>query len=302
MEQRVLKGTTPTLVGYPRLRPGALKESVVVTTAGAKVRTPSTPAPTSFTAVTVNIESTVDVDVTAPAFAGGTALAVEGAVFVKDRRYLMTVEGRSFEIESKSSGNTTLLLLGSPLPIDVPVGANVAGFALTRALTAGETSIVGEASIEWQATIDGVVAQWVDLFRVVARIPKATLTPAQLLRLRPMMRSLAMPGDATLEDVIAGAWEGRMQVLLERNGVFDEDVVSDEALVPLHALACVLHIVEDDPRFERAFVDDMRKSFLTLTANTFGRATWDEKGQDVEPTPRDPSNVEDRGRGVRVGR
>jgi hypothetical protein len=301
MERRILKDTTPTLEGYPRLRASVLLQNSTISFPGAKVRTPLLASP-AFDDQVVTVDG-VDVSTDGDAAVGDVDLSIDSATLVRDRRYLLEVDGRVLDVESRTHGTTTTMRMATPLPI--AIGTNdgrLKGFALLRTLTAAETAAVGECSVEWQATIGGLVVQWVDLFRVVARLPKATLTPGLLLRLRPQMRSFALPTDVTFEDVITGAWEGTMQVLLENAGVFDEDVISDEALAPLHALACVLHVIQDDPVFDRLYVEDVRKQFAMLRDSTFRRVSWSEQGQATVVAPRDPSAVEDRGRGIRVGR
>jgi hypothetical protein len=302
MERRILKGTTPTLEGYPRLRPGEFIRTAGASSPGAKVFTPASTNP-AFDDETVTVDS-VDADVVAAAEAGSAMLAIESASLVRDRRYLLEIEGgeRVLEVESRSSGTVTRMVLGAPLTTDVASGGGrLRGWALLRTLTAEETAIVGECSVHWQATVDGEVVEWVDLFRVVRRLPKATLTPALLLRLRPQMRQL-LPPAAGYDDVIDGAWQGIMQPAIERAQVLDEDIVSDEALAPLHAAACVLLLVQDDPAFGRDYVADLRKEFDALRDRTFGRISWAEQSQTDDTRPRDISVREDRRRGVRLTR
>lgn len=222
-------------------------------------------------------------------------------LWVGGRRYLLADDGYVFVVESRASGRSSTLRLAEPLLEAVGVGATVQGFAVLAEVDAVASADVGDASVEWTATVEGEEVAWVDLFRIVVRIPKSTLTPGKLLKLRPIMRSLQLPTDTTLEDVIAGAWEGRMLPLLENKGVFDEDIVSDENLAPLHALACVLHIIEDDARADRAFVADVREQFSKLEDVTFRRVSHDEQGQ-TQTEPRDRGIDEDRGVSLRVTR
>lgn len=382
-ERRLLLGTTPTLVGYPRLRPDRLIEATPTGTPRAKVRTPATPDPAwenaSIDTLTANVSTAaavgdteilvdlnfasanlaaakvaVEAALVALSVPGGPGLAanlfadgiaadasvadfrvyldasnavlasavptapfssvqldtvelaysdemVVAPAWVAGRRYLVADDGYTFVVESRASGASQTLRLASPLPEGISADATVAGYAVLIASDPTETATEGEAAVEWEATVAGEAVVWVDLFRIVRRIPKATLTPSRLLMLEPTMFSLQLPADVTHERVIAGAWE-RLQVILERNQILDEDVVSDEALVPLHAAQCVLLIVEKDPRFDRAFVEDLRTSFRILQDSVFNRKSYDEQGQLVAVTPRVTGVREERGRGIRVVR
>lgn len=298
MERRIAIDSTTTLEGYCRLRPALLLQGEV-TTPKARVKTRAVTG-TAFVACTVD---TVDVEVTAPADRGTDLLAIESAAIVAGRRYLLDTGPQGvLDVVARSDGTVTELRLASALPLDVPAGATLKGHALLRDLTAEESSIAGDCSIEWQATVGGQVIAWTDLFRVVRRMPQARLTTTSLLRLRPQMRSLQIPEDVTFEDVMAGAWEGRILPLCEAQGLYDEEIVSDETLLPLHALACVLQIVEDDPRYDRLFVEDLRKQFRSETTRTFARSTYDEQSHDVDASPRSRGRNEDRGNGLRVTR
>lgn len=298
MERRIPIDSTTTLEGYCRLRPGLLLQGEV-TSPKARVKTPAVTG-TTFDACTVD---DVDVEVTAPTDRGGDVLAIESAAVVSGRRYLLdTGPAGILDIVSRTEGTVTELRLASALPLDVPSGATVKGHALLRALTSEETSVAGDCSVEWQATVNGQVVAWTDLFRIVRRIPQASMTTTTLLRLRPQMRSLQLPDDVTFEDVIAGAWEGRIVPICEAQGLYDEEIVSDQALLPLHALACVLQVVEDDPRCDRIYVEDLRKQLRAETTRTFARSTYDEQRHDVEASPRNRGSVEDRHNGIRVTR
>ncbi len=298
MERRIPIDSTTTLEGYCRLRPALLLQGEV-TSPKARVKTPAVTG-TAFVACTVD---DVDVEVTAPADRGTDVLAIESAAIVSGRRYLLdTGPAGILDICSRTEGTVTELRLASSLPLDVPAGAIVKGHALLRALTAEETSIAGDCSIEWQATVGGQVVAWTDLFRVVRRMPQARMTTTTLLRLRPQMRSLQIPDDVTFEDVIAGAWENRIVPICEAEGLYDEEIVSDDALLPLHALACVLQVIEDDPRYDRIYVEDIRKQFRAETTRTFARSTYDEQPHDTEASPRNRGRAEDRHNGIRVTR
>jgi hypothetical protein len=293
MEQRVLKGSTTTIVSYPRLRPS---DVVVGVPSNAKVRVwgPSVPAPEAFTTALVD---TVNTTVTAEAREGDTEVAIVAATLVRGRQYLLTAaSGALLVVESRTGGNTTTLALAQPLPVDVDVGASLRGFAVTRALTALETANVGQASALWQATVDGSSVEWSQCFRVVRRIPTALLTPTRLTQAYPILLSMAPPTGLDLEAAIAAAWEHQMVGLLEAKGVFDENVLSDETIVPLHALACCRQLFDFDPRADAAFVARLEKKWDAEVATTFARVGYAEREQTEDPLPRVPAVDEGRGR------
>lgn len=387
-ERLVQKGSSTTLVGYPRLRGGELVQAQPTGTPRVKVRTPAQPDPAfancelddisigvaadaaaGDTELTVAVVFDAEYDVaaaeaavsaavqafgfdatngdlaadtwlpddpqrlasvaafrtiveadagfaTAFGFVTGSAItsddyddivaafasvAEAAPTWVKNRRYLVTDDGYGVVVESRASGQSTTLRLAQPLTEAIAAGATVEGFAVLVDVDDDATANEGECSIEWEATVDGEFVVWADLFRIVARIPKATLTTARLLRLEPAMRSLGLPDDYDYKDAIAGAWE-KLQGILENNGVFAEEVVSDEALAPLHALQVLLLVIEGDPRFATDFVERQQKRFTTLQGTTFNRVSYAEASQSSPPYPRDPTAKEDRGNSIRLRR
>lgn len=291
-EQRILKGSAPTLVSYPRLRPNQLAQAQPTGTPTVKVATPGSPSPTAQNAT---IDS-VSTSVTAAAAAGSKEIAVGSATFTRGRRYLVTFDGNTIVVESRNGGGaTTTLRLVDPLPCDVPDDALVEGFAVTRTLTTTETSLVGEGSALWAAQIDGQNVQWSSLFRIVSRMPTALLTEGELLRAFPVIASMMPAGEISLDNVIGAAWEHRVVPVLEAKGAFDEDVTSDVALVPLHALACMRHLYDFDSRVTADFRADLRAAWEESIATTFARLSYAERPQDQDPlVPRSPGAEPDR--------
>jgi hypothetical protein len=294
LEQRVLKGSTPTLLSYPRLRPNQLAQAQPTGTPTVKVTTQATPSPTAANAT---IDS-VSTSVTAAAAAGSKEIAVGSATFTRGRRYLITFDGNTIVVESRNGGGaTTTLRLVDALPCDVPDDALVEGFAVSRTLSTTETSLVGEGAALWTAQVDGQNLQWSSLFRIVSRMPTALLTEGELLRAFPVIASMMPAGDLSLENVIGAAWEHRIVPVLEAKGAFEEDVTSDAALVPLHALACMRHLYDFDSRVTADFRADLRAAWEESIATTFARATYAERPQDQDPlTPRDRGAETERGR------
>jgi hypothetical protein len=294
LEHRILKDTTPTILSYPRLRPNQLAQAKPTGSPTVFVTTPASSSPVS-TPATIDAVSTT---VTAPSLAGERELAVVSATFIRGRRYLVTFEGNTIVVEARSGGTGTTLRLVDALPCDVPDDAVVEGFAVTRALTLTETRDVGEAAALWSATIEGVVSQWSSLYRIVSRMPTALLTEGDLVRAYPVIKSMMPAGDLSLDTVIGAAWDTHVIPLLEAKKVFDEDVISDVTLVPLHALACMRLLYDFDARVSDTFRADIKAAWDESIATTFARVTYAERMQDDEDpiTPRRPGAEAERGR------
>lgn len=281
MESRVLIGTTPTLAGYPRLRPSVVVQGVP-TSASAAVRTPAKEtlsAPCSIDALSA--------EVLAAALPGESQIVTESAAWVLGRRYLLQVpDGRpAVTIEAAVGGAGGRLHLASPLRDEAPSGSTLSGFACLRQLTADETKEPGEASILWTAVVDGQSYQWAQLFRICRRIPTALLTADRLARLYPQVVQMETPADSP-ETVVQAAWEALMAPLLEAHGLFDDEVIGDEALVPLHALACMLMLHDFDFRLDQAARDHLRRRWDSQVSQTFGRKGTHSLPQTADLHPR----------------
>jgi hypothetical protein len=295
MEQRVQKNSTTTIVTYPRLRPGLLLQAAAAGSPSPQVKVWT--ASTSPSAYGEATRDTLSSSVTASTPAGSTSVSVASATWVYGRRYILAQPGQEpIVVESRTGGTAESLDLAQPLPFAVDDTASITGFALTRALTADETSQVGPGSALWQATVDGIKVEWSQLFRVVTRITTALLTPSDLTKAYSSLLAMTPPTDTSLEEAIAAAWEHRVVPLLEAKQVFDEDIISDETIVPLHALAVVRHLYAYDPRVEATFIDRLKDDWEEMVSTTFARITFAERPQDVAPTPLVPMAEAPRGR------
>lgn len=281
-EQRILRGTTQTLVSYPRLNPQRLAQAQPTGTPRAFLRAPGG-TDAAFGNVTADTLSTT---VTASAAAGERELSIASATIVAGRLYLVAFGGDTVVVEARKGGSAqTTLYVAQPLPCDIPDDATVKGFAVSRALTTTETGEIGEGSITWEAVVDGVTLRWSQLFRVVERVPTMLLTYSELVRARPAILSHKPAQEMTWDEVIVAAWEHRIVPLLEAKGAFDEDVVSDNALVPLHALACFCHLVDDAQHIDSTFKADLRSRWEEMVSTTFARKSWSEAPQTEEAPP-----------------
>ena len=206
---------------------------------------------------------------------------------VANRRYLLEPgNGRHLDVRALEGGTTNQLRTAEPLPCDVPNGSSVKGWAVTIALTAAQTNQVGDALALFRAVINGNTYEWSESFRIVNRITSPRLNPTMLTHAYPILASLRDTNDIDYEETIQSAWEHRIVPALAAKGILDEDVISDEALIPWHASACVLHLIEPDPRFSSDFVSRMRDLYDQQQQTTFGRADFAVRDQ-LTPSPRD---------------
>lgn len=286
MEQRIVVGTTQTLVGYPRLAGGGLLQGVP-SSVSCKVWTPAT-SPSGFVSADAD---TFDEVTTASAPAGATELAITAGTVVQGRSYLIEDDGHVQVVEARDGGaGVEVLRLTQPLSRAVGPGATVKGWAVTKALTTTQTAQPGGGSVLWKATVDGKVVQWSENFRVVNRLPVMTLTPAKLTRAYASLLAATPPTDPNLEHAILGAWEVEVVPLLEAKWAMAEDVTSPEALEALHMAAVMLSLYVYDPRIDDTFKDRLQKAWEGRVANTFARVIWAERKQEQDPTPLSPGD------------
>lgn len=283
MEQKILRASTQTLVAYPRLAPQRLLLATP-TSATVKLLTPAVQGDT-YASATVDTLSTTTQGAHQE---GDDHITLAGSVaLVANRRYLIEPgNGRHLDVRALQGGTTNTLRVAEPLPCDVPNGSAVKGWACTIALSAAQTDQVGDALALFRAVISGTTYEWSESFRIVNRITSPRLTPTMLTHAYPILASLRDTNDIDYEETIQAAWEHRIVPTLAAKQVLDEDVISDEALIPWHAAACVLQIVEPDPRFSTDFVGRMRELYDQQTQTTFNRIDFAVRGQ-TDVTPRD---------------
>ena len=286
MEQKILRASTQTLIGYPRLAPQRLLLAQP-TSATVKLLMPAVQG-TTYDAATVDTLSTT----TQGAHSEGQDHVTLSAsvALVAGRRYLIEPGGGRFlDVQALQGGTTNQLWTAEPLPCDVPNGSAVRGWAVSIALTAAQTNQVGDALGLFRAIISGTTYEWSESFRVVNRITSPRLTPTMLTHAYPILSSLRDTNDLDYEETIQATWEHRIVPALAAKGILDENVISDEALVPWHAAACVLHLVEPDPRFPSDFVERMRASCEAQQTTTLARVDFAVRAQD-EATARNTGN------------
>ena len=281
-EQRILRASTQTLVAYPRLHP----DNVLLgqpSAATVKLQTPAVQETTYSAAVADALSTT-----TQGAHQEGDdhVTLASSVALVAGRRYLIELaSGRYIEVQAIEGGTQSTLWTAEPLPCDIGTNRPVRGFAVTKQLTTAQTDQPGDALALFRATVNGGTYEWSESFRIVNKITSPRLTPTRLTHAYPIMSSLRDTNDIDYEAVIDAAWDHRIVPLLAARKILDEDVISDEALVPLHALACVLHIVETDPRFSSDYIARLREQYDKTMDTTFSRVDFTVRDQ-TDLTPR----------------
>lgn len=296
--QRILKDATTTLVSYPRIDAGDFVLGVP-STPEVRIGTAADALPDEAAAWPTGTVDPVSTTVTTAAVIGDTSIAVASAAWVKGRRYLLAdVDGVMVVTADKTVTGTTLYLT-EPLERAVSTSATVKGWAITKALTAAQTALVGNGVAVFRAVVDGVTISWSHAFRVVRRMVVIPLTGADLTAAYPLVHSLK-PATQTLDEAIDAAWAYRLLPTLLAKGVREEDIVDAEVLRPLLALACVLHLAVLSRSADPTWRDGLIADYERLTATTFSRVDWHDEPQDADP-PADPTQTRRR-MGLRISR
>jgi len=288
--QRILLGTTQSVVSYPRvLRDDVMRLSGVPTSATARrVGQVSRDPETAYVAASIDALSTTTQGAHQE---GDESITLAGAVaIVAGRRYLITdaTHGRVLTVEATRTGTSTEMWLAEPLLADVANGSAVRGLEVSVALTAAQTSEPGPGYVLFRATVDGILTEWDEAFRVVRRITSIALTTTTLQHLYPVVRRLASSTDTTLEESIGAAWLAMVQPWLAATGILDEDVITDDVLIPVHAAAVVLHLARQWPAADVAYVERLETAYEQTKATTKDRVDLAIRSQ-LEATPDPPS-------------
>lgn len=282
--QRVLVGSTESILSYPRLVADGLVTTGVPSSATARRVAPQVPdAYDAYVAATVDSLSTTTQGATQE---GADSIALGDTVtLVAGRRYLIVDadHGKRLVVVSSRSGSSSTLWLQEPLPTSVANSSTVSGMAVSVALTAAQTIEPGSGYVLFRATVDGVVREWDEPFRVVRRITSVALTPTELTQSYPTIRQIASSSDLTLEEAIQASWRMVMVPALAARGILDEDLLTDDVLVPMHAAATLLHLARQWPSAPTEFIDRLAASYEQIKQTTWDRIDLITRPQDVTP-------------------
>lgn len=286
---RVLLDSAETITSYPRIHADGTLTSHVSTAATARRIGPGAQdAVGSYVAATVDNFSTTTQGAHSE---GSDSVTLAGSVsIVAGRRYLITdsTHGREIVVVATRGGNLSTLWIAEPLPCDIANNSTVKGVAITVALTAAQTASVGAGYVLFRATVDGVIREWEEAFRVVRRLTSIVLTPTTLTQTYPVVRKLASATDTTLEEAINAAWEVLIAPALSARGVLDEDIMTDDVVMPMHAAAVVLHLARQWPQASSDYVQRLEQTYEQTKQTTWDRIDFITASQDsVTPDPPD---------------
>jgi len=284
----ILRGQTASIVSYPRLQTSGLPLSAP-STPEFRFSTAATPWVDESSAWATGTVDTLAAVVAAAAEEGDTEIDLTTTTdVVVGRRYLIRVAD-AVQVVSVVRKDTERIYLGEPLRRDVSDSATLTGWAILAALTTGNTDIVGPAVVQFRCVIGGVTVSWTESVRIARRLPVVPLTPDELVRVYPEIKSLHARQDETLEDLILSAWDHVVLPRVMRKGHYPEDIVNADVLRPLLALGCLLHVVRQSRAVAADFVARTETSFDRLLDNTVASVLWHTEPQDVATIPREPS-------------
>lgn len=283
----VLRNSTPVIVSTPRVDVGAPLLRLP-TSASVRVSTASTPWPDEVTGWTSATIDSLDEAVLSPADEGGRDLFLDAADVVVGRSYLVVDTDATFvvSIEAKDAGR---VYLAEPLRRPVSDAARLRGWTVAATLTTAQTADVGPAIAQFRCTLGDAAVSWTEAFRVARRLPVVPLTSSQLVQAYPEIKSLHSRQDSTLEQTIASAWEHVLLPRILRRDVYPEDIVNPDALRPLLAIACMLHVTRQARQLDVAVAAMWQSEFDRLLENTLARIDWHVEPQDTPTIPLVPS-------------
>ena len=282
--QRVLVDSTQAIVSYPRLAPDAVTSGVPTSATARRVAPTDADDADTYSAATIDSLSTT---LSAAALQGDETLALAGAVtVVAGSRYLVTdaTTGARVEVVPTRSGSLSVMYLSEPLPCDLATASTVNGMAVSIALDATQTDEPGSGYVLFRATVDGVVHEWDEAFRVVRRITSIALTVNELTQTYPVVRQLASSTDTTLEEAVQASWRSVIVPWLAVMGVLDENVITDDVLIPVHAAATVLHLARQWPAAPIEFVARLEAVYEQAKATTKDRVDLALRPQEETPS------------------
>jgi len=301
--QRILLGTTQSVVSYPRVvRDDVVRYSGVPTSATARrVGQVSRDPETAYVAATIDTLSTTTQGTHQEGDESITLANASAIVAGRQYQILDSAHGRVLIVEATNTGTTTEMWLAEPLLAAVANNSTVKGIEVSVALTAAQTSEPGPGYVLFRATVDGTLTEWDEAFRVVRRITSIALTTTMMQHLYPVVRRLASSTDTTLEESIGAAWTSLVQPWLAAIGILDEDIITDDVLVPVHAAAVVLHLARQWPAADAAYVERLEASYEQAKATTKDRVDLAIRSQ-LEATPDPPSPNNEPKQQIRVTR
>ena len=300
-EQKILLGSTQTLLSYPLVNDGT-PVRIVPSSVTVRIGTPAVQMPDEGAGVSATVDP-LSTTTSAAAVEGATTLSVASATWVRGRRYLIGGANPQEITCAQIDGASTSLRVAEPIPVAIASGATISGFAVYKALTAAQTEFVGEGLALWRAVMNSITYEWRQSFQIVRALPQYTLTATKLTQgsYGALVRTLHPRQDTDFSETIAAGWSNRIEPLLSARKVKAEDVISWDALEPLHRMACVMELVEGAPTFSNEVFERIARRYHEMIEETFAAATWYAAPQVALPAARD-GNYQPVVQGVRLTR
>lgn len=286
-EPKILLGSTQTLRCYVQVDVGA---GVVLraqpSAATVRIGTPAVAMGDDDSAVVAD-RDTLSTDLTADAAKGVVQYFVNEATFAKGRELLLTTPtGEQATVKSMTSGLSDLLDIAEPVDFIARTGSTLQGFSVSKALSSAQTAQPGNGLAMWRVTIDGEDYPIAQPFRVVRRMAVQMLTESELMTSWNVVKQLKSRQDISLGEIMTAAWEHRVLPWLEAQNIAEENVVSSAALVPLHAIGCVLQLADGAQQVGPELAERLQKRWDQCAAQTLARKTWYVTEQLETPPPR----------------
>lgn len=211
---------------------------------------------------------------------------LEGPAVVKGRKYLVDiVDGQTFPVEVIGAGDTTRL--AQPLPMDVPAGSTLRGWALTYTLSAEQTALSGPGYAIWDIVdAEGVVVPtFTTTFEVANHASGFALTWTELTRRMPNLQHEKPTHDDTGEETIAAAWMQHVLPALSSRGMKPHFIVDQNPLKVVHAAAVAYTLFPQDEQVKAEFYEKLQQVLA-------GRELWydSDEGETQELSTADKGN------------
>ena len=237
--QKLLVGIAGTITTYPRVSNG--HDSNIVSLYPATSITALNKSPTNADAqdtyARVVTPDTLSTTTQGTTQLGSNSITLAGNVALVEGRQYVIVDahhGTRFTVVASKGGTTNTLWVQEPIPYDIQSGSQVLGLAISIAIPATQTDSAGNGVVYVRGTVNGVVKEWAETYRVVYRVTTIALTPTMLSQDYPIIRQIASNTDFSLEEAIQASWRNLVVPVLSARGFLDEEVLTDDVIVPFH--------------------------------------------------------------------
>jgi hypothetical protein len=274
--QKLLVGIAGTITTYPRVSNG--HDSNIVSLYPATSITALNKSPTNADAqdtyARVVTPDTLSTTTQGATQLGSNSIVLAGNVALVEGRQYVIVDahhGTRFTVVASKGGTTNTLWVQEPIPYDIQNGSQVLGLAISIAIPATQTDSAGNGVVYVRGTVNGVIKEWAETYRVVYRVTTIALTPTMLSQDYPIIRQIASNTDFSLEEAIQASWRNLVVPVLSARGVLDEEVLTDDVIVPFHEIATVLHFARNWPSAPSDWLENLEANYEKIKQTMFDR-------------------------------